>query len=213
MIRKPMTWLQWTCCIGWLWVPSHQATQSLLLSSMDLNCHAEMASSSLRYMIGNMYNVSSLTFISRFSNHSWVAESFMARVYTSHIASYKAIVDHLMVTEAHWSDLETIQQALGDTSLLLKAMFLGFLQGKGVPCPNLSPPCTFPQCHQLILHWRRWFSGKTFLLGVNRHIQAGVGCIRYTGKSSLLYNLQVVVNSTLRCDWFIMTTPIMHQLM
>ena len=61
----------------------------------------------------------------------------MARVYTSHIASYKAIVDHLMVTEAHWSDLETIQQALGDTSLLLKAMFLGFLQGKGVPCPNL----------------------------------------------------------------------------
>ena len=143
MIRKLMTWLQWTCCIGWLWVPSHQATQSLLLSSMDLNCHAEMASSSLRYMIGNMYNVSSLTFISRFSNHSWVAESFMARVYTSHIASYKAIVDHLMVTEAHWSDLETIQQALGDTSLLLKAMFLGFLQGKGVPCPNLSPPSVY----------------------------------------------------------------------
>ena len=71
MTRALMMWLQQTCCIGQLWVQSHWATHNLLHSSMDLTCCAEMASSS--QIIGDTFEVSALSFLSRFSSRSQVA--------------------------------------------------------------------------------------------------------------------------------------------
>ena len=42
-----------------------------------------------------------------------------------------------MVAKANRNNLENIWHALGDLSLSLKTVFLDFLWGKGVPCPQL----------------------------------------------------------------------------
>ena len=60
---------------------------------------------------------------------------FLAKAYSSHISSFKALQEHLNIIKPTRNEMESIWQALSSPSLSLATVIIDFLHGRGAPCP------------------------------------------------------------------------------
>ena len=74
-------------------------------------------------------------------------ESFLTKTYSSHVSSFDTLHEHLDISDPMRIEMEPIWQALGDPLSSLRTIFLEFLCGKGVPCPQMLSAVTahFPR--------------------------------------------------------------------
>jgi hypothetical protein len=64
-------------------------------------------------------------------------EIFFSLAWTSHISSYGSLSSHLDIRRAPASSEADFAHAVGEPAVSFQEIFVEFLKGSGIPCPNL----------------------------------------------------------------------------